>query len=95
MRFIWRWGLRFEGEAAADTEGIQMPLSDWKGIAGLGMTYDQVVRLYGHPPKGAQRLFPVIAKSLPVVKRVRDRPTPKIARRSVTRTESEKKTFTA
>ena len=70
----------------ADTEGIQMPLSDWKGIAGLGMTYDQVVRLYGHPPKAAQRLFRVIAKSLPVVKRVRDRPTPKIARRSVTRT---------
>ena len=70
----------------ADTEGIQMPLSDWKGIAGLGLTYEQVVRLYGNPPKAAQRLFRVAAKSSPIEKRVRHRPTSKTAARSLTRT---------
>jgi hypothetical protein len=70
----------------ADTEGIQMPLSDWKGIAGLGLTYEQVVRLYGNPPKAAQRLFRVAAKSSPAEKRALHRPTPKITRRSMTRT---------
>jgi hypothetical protein len=70
----------------ADTEGIQMPLSDWKGIAGLGLTYEQVVRLYGNPPKAAQRLFRVAAKSPPVEKSARHRPTAKVARRSLTRT---------
>jgi hypothetical protein len=40
----------------ADTEGIQMPLSDWRGIARLGMTIEQVVRLYGHPPQGGAAL---------------------------------------
>ena len=46
----------------ADTEGIQMPLSDWRGIARLGMTHEQVLRLYGHPPKAVQHLFRVTAK---------------------------------
>jgi hypothetical protein len=41
----------------ADTEGISMPLSDWQGIARLGLTFNQVVRLYGHPPKAALPFF--------------------------------------
>ena len=69
----------------ADTEGIQMPLSDWRGIARLGMTYEQVIRLYGHPPKAAQHWFRVTAKAPPVASRVR-RPIPKVARRSTART---------
>ena len=46
----------------ADTEGIPMPLSDWQGIARLGLTFDQVVRLYGHPPKAALPFFRSKAK---------------------------------
>jgi hypothetical protein len=70
----------------ADTEGIRMPLSDWKGIARLGMTYEQVVRLYGNPPKAARHFFRITAKSKSAVKHARLRPTPKVARRSMTRT---------
>jgi hypothetical protein len=46
----------------ADTEGIQMPLADWQGIARLGLSYEQVVRLYGQPPKAAMSLFRPKAK---------------------------------
>ena len=49
----------------ADTKGIPMPLSDWRGIARLGMTYEQVVRLYGQPPKAVQHLFRACAKAPP------------------------------
>jgi hypothetical protein len=46
----------------ADTEGIAMPLHDWRGIAKLGLPYDQVVRLYGDPPKAVQHLFHTVTK---------------------------------
>ena len=69
----------------ADTEGIQMPLSDWRGIARLGMTYEQVVRLYGQPPKAVQLLFRVALKAQPKVSE-RRRPTAKNSRRSTART---------
>jgi len=69
----------------ADTEGIQMPLSDWRGIARLGMTFEQVVRLYGHPPKAVQHLFRATAKAQTRVSLVRSS-APKAARRSTART---------
>lgn len=69
----------------ADTEGIQMPLSDWRGVARLGMTHEQVVRLYGHPPKAVQHLFRLTVKARTRVTRVRPS-VPKAARRSTART---------
>lgn len=69
----------------ADTEGIPMPLSDWRGISRLGMTYEQVVRLYGQPPKAVQHLFRVTVKAQPKVS-ARRRPTTKNSHRSTART---------
>lgn len=41
----------------ADTDGLPMPVSDWTAIARMQLTYDQVVRLFGEPPKAARHLF--------------------------------------
>ena len=41
----------------ADTDGLPMPVSDWKAIARMQLTYDQVVRIFGEPPKAARHLF--------------------------------------
>jgi hypothetical protein len=68
----------------ADTEGIAMPLSEWRGIARLGLTFDQVVRLYGHPPKAALPFFGPKTKVAQSAGRPR-RARPSVAHRPTTR----------
>lgn len=69
----------------ADIEGIPMPLSDWQGIARLGLTFEQVVRLYGHPPKAALPFFRPKAKASQSAGRPR-RAGPSVAHRPTART---------
>jgi hypothetical protein len=64
----------------ADTADIQMPLSDWRSIARLGLTNEQVVRLYGQPPKAVRHLFCIPAKVQRTADRVRQ-PAPHVAPR--------------
>ncbi len=40
-----------------DTKDYSGPLEDWKVISMLNLSFDQIVKLYGQPPKEAMKWF--------------------------------------